>query len=167
MSLEELGWEYRESARACRRRAMEVKQMIMEGGHSEAETMQLRRRFNLLIEMAAETSAVGTYLINYYGGNIKHGNNDIHKRNGVSELARAAQIFAEGGDDGAAARCGAAGGADAAAGTDGADVLRGAAHDAGYRGDPRCESLDGEPDAEIGAREAEALSALYKQIISA
>ena len=166
MSLEELGWEYRESARACRHRAMEIKQLIAEDGHSEAETMQLRQRFNLLIEMAAETSAVGTYLINYYGGK-KHGNDDVRKRNGVPEPARAAQSFAGGGSDGASAlRC-PAGGTDAAAGTDGADVLHRAAHDAGYRGDARRESLDGEPDAEIRAGEAEALSAVYEPGVSA
>ena len=167
MSLEELGLEYRESARACRQRAKEVKQLLDEGDLSDTEMMLQRRRFNMLIEMAADTSAMGTYLINYYGRNRTHGNDQLCKRNGISEPSLLDEVLRARRRNGPAALSGTAGGADRTAGADGKDVLHRAAHDAPDCGDPRGESLDGEPDAEILAGEAAALSALYKQIISA
>ena len=167
MSLEELGLEYRESARACRQRAKEVKQLLDEGDLSDTEMMLQRRRFNMLIEMAADTSAMGTYLINYYGRKVTYGNHDVRERNGVSEPSLFDEILRARRRNGPAAFGGAAGGADRAAGADGEALLRGAAHDAGHRGDAGSESLDREPDAEGGAGEAAALSALYEQIFSA
>ena len=167
MSLEELGLEYRESARACRRRAGEIKELLESGKLSDTETMLMRRRFNMLIEMASETSATGTYLINYYGRNRTHGNDQLRKRNGISEPSLLDEILRARRRNGAAAFGGAAGGADCPAGADGEDVLHRAAHDAGHRGDFEGQSVYGEPDAEILAGEAQTLPALYQPGISA
>ena len=167
MSLEKLGREYRMSAIACRRRAEEIRQMLRAKKLSETEMMRLRRRYNLLIEMAAESSAVGTYLINYYGRKDDEGNDRIHAGDGVSKHAQPDEVCGAGGRDGAAAGLGTEARTDGAAGADRAHVLSQSAADARDRKCARNQCVHGEPFAEILAREAAPLSALHEPKLSA
>ena len=167
MSLETLGREYRMSAVACRRRAEEIRCILRTKKLSEMETMRLRRRYNLLIEMAAESSAVGTYLINYYGRKDDGENDRIHAGDRVSEHAKSDEICGAGGRDLAAAGIGAQAGTDGASGADCAAVLSEPAADARDCKYARRQRVYGEPLAEIIARETAALSALYEPGLSA
>jgi len=167
MSLETLGREYRMSAVACRRRAEEIRTILRSKKLSEMETMRLRRRYNLLIEMAAESSAVGTYLINYYGRKDDEGNDRIHAGNGVSKHTQSDEVCGTGGRDLTAAVLGAQTGTDGATGADRAAVLSESAADARDRECARHQCVHGEPLAEIVARETAALSALYEPGLSA
>ncbi|MCC8078084.1 MAG: hypothetical protein LUC21_03165 [Oscillospiraceae bacterium] len=67
MSMEELSESYRESATLCRVRAAELRERLRTELMGETERMLLRRRINLLVEMAAETASTARYLRDYYG----------------------------------------------------------------------------------------------------
>ena len=67
MGLEELAEEYRESAAVCRERVRLLRQELQQGRVSGSEELTLRRRINMLAEMASQTAAIGCYLRNYYG----------------------------------------------------------------------------------------------------
>ena len=88
MELKQLGEDYRISARRCFERAAELRrQLLTERGRSEMETVQLRRRINILIDMARDTAAVGRYLRDYYGRDV-HGKTALQREgNGVYDAA--------------------------------------------------------------------------------
>ena len=167
MNLSELGVQYQESAAACRKRAAQLREILKNGQLSEMETLLMRRRINMLLEMAGDAAAVGKYLKNYYGRKDKHADTAVFEGDGVSEHSWLDEIFGGEGDHGEAAFHGAARGSDGAAGADGASVLHRAAHDAGHCELTADQCFHREPDARGGAEEIEALPEIQQQSVSA
>ena len=166
MKLEELSAEYLDAAEKCRTRALELRRQLPDVA-TELEAMRLRRRINMLIEMAGETHAVGNYLANYYHGRTNDGRTDLLPGDGVREHAEADAHSAGGQPDGGAHRRRPAQRAHTPAGAAGNAVLRGAAQHAGDRHDAWRKSLYGVPDAAGCPEEAAPMSALQQQNASA
>lgn len=68
MNMAELSEEYRDSAAKCRDRARALRSSLREEPLSQTERMLLKRRINMLSEMAADAGAIAKYLRRYYGG---------------------------------------------------------------------------------------------------
>ena len=68
MNMTELSEEYRNSAALCRGRARTLREALREEELSQTERMILKRRINMLSEMAADAGAIAKYLRRYYGG---------------------------------------------------------------------------------------------------
>ncbi len=157
MELKELGMEYERSAQLCRVRLAELRRTLRHERLSDAELIALRRRINILEDMARQTAATGRYLVNYY----ERGAHDNAKNagTGISELE---EIFEAAGLLGEPAAPPAGRGnrkrADAKTGPDGAHVLFGAALDARDGRYPRRVPLHRQQDAGRGAGQAQAVS---------
>ena len=67
MNMAELSEEYRASAALCRDRARTLRERLREDQFSQTERMILKRRINMLSEMAADAGAIAKYLRRYYG----------------------------------------------------------------------------------------------------
>ena len=79
MELKKLAAEYRESADKCRVRAQNLRVMLKSGRCRQQETLLLRRRINILTEMAGDAYAIAAYLDNYYsGGGEKYAKRRAH-----------------------------------------------------------------------------------------
>lgn len=68
MNMAELSEEYRDSAALCRDRARALRLWLNEEALTQTERMLLKRRINMLSEMAADAGAIAKYLRSYYGG---------------------------------------------------------------------------------------------------
>lgn len=162
MELKQLGMEYRSSARACRERAAQLRLGLSREQQTPSDCIALRRRISMLEEMARQASAIGRYLINYYGEEVFKDGTDTDL--GISELTR---LLKEAGPLGQPASPNAGrghrAGADAAPGADGAHVLFGAALDAGDGLNTGRLSLDGEPHSGRRAKKAAPLPALRRK----
>ena len=90
MELKDMALQYRESARLCYDRAVELRAKLRHSPTFGTETVALRRRISMLERMAKETRATGKYLENYYRRNEDDGQNSkkpaIHEGDGVFEL---------------------------------------------------------------------------------
>ena len=85
MTLNELALQYRESSRACRERAMELRATLPALTESCGETMALRRRISMLESMAKETMALAKYMENYYRRPESDGTGHEKNENGAGD----------------------------------------------------------------------------------
>ena len=67
MNMAELSEEYRDSAARCRDRARALRAWLNGEALTQTERMLLKRRINMLSEMAADAGAIAKYLRRYYG----------------------------------------------------------------------------------------------------
>jgi len=168
MELKELAAQYRESAEKCRARVKQLRAKLNSEACGGQEMLLLRRRINMLIEMAGDTATIAKYLETYYQNG---GQNDVQNNagagNGVSEHAAADARYGSGCARGADGCRGNLRGIDAAPGADGEIILYGAAQHAGDCGYAGYQRFHREQNAEIRPHAPAALPALQQQGVAA